>query len=232
MHLRSISFQVKLGICLSYYNDRECLRRLLQSLKPPPHKYKKNVTLIAIDGRYRGYDQSKPDISEYRRSTDGSFQLVEHYAKKFPTVNTITPVTLDEREKRQKCVDIASTLGCDFVFIIESDEWFEVLYWEKLLSELDCILKSEANVEDNVFTVHCVDVGNEQPQYRERLWYIPGLMQYKGWHWKFNIRREVRQFSSNIVQIWHDLKGCRSAERQALQRDYESRLGYLEDLHV
>ena len=228
-----MSFQVKLGICLSYYNDIECLRRLLQSLKPPPHKYKQNITLISIDGRYRGYDKNKPDVSEYRRSTDGSYELVEQYAKKFPTVNTITPVTLDQREKRQKYVDIASTLGCDFILIIDSDEWFEVLYWEKLLSELDDILKSEkVNLVDNVFSVHCVDVGNEQPQYRKRLCYIPGLMEYKGRHWKFNIRREVRQFSSNIVQIWHDPEGCRSAERQALQRDYESSLEYLEDLHV
>ena len=228
-----MSFQVKIGICLSYYNDRDCLKRLLQSLKPPHNKYKQNITLIAIDGRYRGYDESKPDVSEYRRSLDGSYQLVEQYAKKFPTVNTITPITFDEREKRQKYIDIASTLGCDFILIIESDEWFEVLYWEELLSELDDILKSEkVNLVDNVFSVHCVDVVNYQPQYRKRLWYIPGLMKYKDRHLKFEIRREVRQFSSNIVQIWHDPKGCRSAERQALQKDYESRLGYLEDLHV
>jgi hypothetical protein len=229
-----MSFQVKLGICLSYYNDRGCLRRLLQSLKLPPHKHKQNVSLIAIDGRYRGYDESKPDISEYRRSTDGSYELIEQYANKFPTVNTVTPVTFDEREKRQKYVDIASMLGCNFILIINSDEWFEVLYWEKLLSELEnIILKYKENVgvdnnNNNVFSVHRVDVGNNnQPQYRKRLWYRPELMQYGDRHWKFNIRGEVRPFSSDIIQIWHDPAGCRSAERQKLQRDYESRLGYL-----
>ncbi len=207
---------------------------MLQSLKRPPYKYKQNVTLIAIDGRYRGYDESKPDISEYRTSTDGSYQLIEQYAKKFPTVNTVTPVTFDEREKRQKYVDIASMLDRDFILIIDSDEWFEVLYWEKLLTELDNIIKYRVNtgVDNNVFSVHYVDVGNNnQPQYRKRLWYRPELMQYGDRHWKFNIRGEVRPFSSNIIQIWHDPAGCRSVERQELQRDYEARLGYLEAGH-
>jgi hypothetical protein len=231
--------KLRLGICLSYYNDRECLKRLLQSLKPPPHKYKQNATLIAIDGRYRGYDQSKPDISEYRRSTDGSYELIEQYANKFPTVNTVTPVTFDEREKRQKYVDIASTLDCDFILITNSDEWFEVLYWEKLFSELDNILKYKENVgvennnNNNVFSVHCVNVENtNKPQYRKRLWHRPELMQqYRERHWESNIRGEVRSLSSNIIQVWHDPAGCRSAERQELQRDYESRLGYLKAGH-
>lgn len=217
---------VRLAIGLSYYNDRECLKRLLKSIRVP-HRYRQDVILIAIDGRYRGYDSEKPDESEYRRSTDGSYELIERNSASIRTVNTVTPITLDEREKRQQYVDLATKLGCDFLLITDADEWFEVLNWQRLFEELSDIRENERGV-NNVFTIHCVDVGNDQPQYRKRLWAKPETMRYGDRHWRFSIRGVVRPIPSDLIQIYHDSSSCRTAERLQKQREYEDNLESLE----
>jgi glycosyltransferase involved in cell wall biosynthesis len=223
---------IKLGICLTYFNDKECLGRLLKSIKVPA-KYKDNVMLIAIDGQYRGYDEWNTDYPRVDaptiRSSDGSYELIEQNAtkKKVRTINTATPKNIEERHKRQQYVDIAKMQGCDFIIIIDSDEWFEVLNWQRLFEELQDIKEMESGV-NNVFTVHCVDVGNDQPQFRKRLWTNLETVRYADRHWRFSIRGIVRPIPSDIIQIYHDSSTCRSAQRQQKQRDYESRLESLE----
>lgn len=240
--------KILLGICVSYYNDLECLKRLLGSIKVPS-KYRDNVLLIAIDGRYQGFDSSRPDTTYYRRSQDGSYELIEllrqqqhhNYAR---VINTITPTTFPERMKRQHYVNIASVQGCDFILIIDSDEWLEVVNWRLLFEELEHLLRYEvvttasnnsngvsSSSNNNIFTIHCVDLAPgaaTQPQYRKRLWARPESMSYGKKHSEFSARGVVRPIPSNIIQIWHDPIGCRSAARLQKEQEYRAALSTLE----
>lgn len=251
------NLSVKLGICVSYYNDVNCLKRLLKSIFPLPPKYSghdaggtnHSVVFIAVDGRYRGYDDSKPDTKEFRRSTDGSYELIEsirnsgQHFKRY-IINTAAPITANEREKRQSYVDIATMQGCDFIIIIDSDEWFERIKWRELFKELSDIKRDEWNyAKGSIYPISMKDIFEEknrqepQIQNRPRLWCDPSHIKYGDRHWQFvtvmddgQERKPYRPRSlpSDIIQIAHDPFSCRSKERLELQHDYEGKLESLE----
>ena len=223
---------IKLGICVSYFDDIECLKSLIISIFPIPVEYKQNIVFIGIDGKYRGYDQEGSAGSK-----DGSYELIEWLRKqnKIEVINTTTPVTFNERDKRQKYIDVAADRGLTFCLILDSDESLKVNWKAFFEEELTKIV--ESNYTNNIYTVKCTDLdidgkGGWYVGYRPRLWYKPELMHYTTRHSLFESKIPMkgprRAVSDNVIEIYHSQTQCRSSDRISKQKDYELQLEALE----
>lgn len=241
-----LSSKISLALCLAYYNDRKCLKRMLKSLFPIPVEYRDNIALIAIDGLCKGFDNNDNNDNNNNniKSTDGSYELIEWFKKQKNTIkviNTVTPTVMSERDKRQMYVDIAAKQKIDFLLIVDCDEYFHVINWKKLFEELETIKNSHK--KGGVFSIFSTNVdtsGTKQKYsatgYWPRLWYRPEQMHYTTAHNRFKRRDSddirtgdsIRELSDEIIEMHHNPTDCRPAERLEKRRHYKSILGVLE----
>jgi hypothetical protein len=212
----------EVAIGLSFFNDKECLKQCLGSLRLELHPFFK---VIAIDGIYKGF-RSKSLLS-----TDGSREIVRTWRWYSPnSVYLYDYPNLDERHKRQKYVDIASRKNINWLLILDSDEYLSLFNTRIFFKELRWIeLENEGKTEEgSIYGIHMYDAEQKYRGFRPRLWYRPRKIGYNGKHNKFTGAKKVRDIEVEAIQITHCHKACRPEKRQELQLDYESRLPALE----
>lgn len=233
----------KLAFCTSYYNDRECLKRELSSILPVPKRWVPYVRLIMVDGRYKGF-LGTTVTQNSSASTDGSYEMIESvsWGLGHPIAHAVA-ANRTERIKRQMYVDIAAGMGCDFIIMVDADEWFEPrIKWDLLFAALEEIKEDKEALDKKrtVYSICCIDEdkdGNEVYRgYRPRLWYRPEMMEYTTAHCRFK-RRDVSDYSKSnpvgrlsekAITMRHNRHNCRTARRSQAQLRYEKRLPGME----
>jgi hypothetical protein len=208
------------GIGLSFYQDKECLKRCLLYLKLDIHPFFK---VFAIDGRYKGFNSKSP------LSTDGSREVVRTWRRYHPkAVYLYDYPNLYEWQKRQKYVDIVSRKNIDWLLVLDSDEFISVFNQKLFFKELNSIEKLNQDGEmGSIYGIRMYDVEQNYRVFRPRLWFRPEKIGYKDKHNQFTAKKIMDDISADAIQITH-YHGCRSQKRQEQQKDYEYRLESLE----
>jgi hypothetical protein len=246
-----------LGVC--YYNDRECLKRLIKSIYHIiPHDFfhdnnnnnnnNNSIAFIGVDGKFYGYG------SEAVKSTDGSYELIEEFKKReeqrIKVINTVTPTPMREREKRQLYVDIAAKIGCEFLIVIDADDYFGPdVNWNAFFEqELPRIRKSSDRTNNLVHYIKSVEITTtntttnttttttttSSTTFRPRLWYKPELLHYTTRHYVFERRDKIpvigesERISEDVMQLYHNPNDCRCHDRLEKRRVYSDNLEYFE----
>jgi hypothetical protein len=240
-----------LCIGLSYFNQVNCLRRMLASLeykgKLIPHM------IAAVDGAYKGFcEEVGQDNFSPSLSTDGSRELLDEFAKKHPfRVSQMDAPLLNERDKRQRYVSMATAVRAEFLLIVDADEWLECDDWRDFWEELDAIICTHSR-NANIFGVRMEDLSNDgrtieqgamnvtwggTGMFRPRLWYRPEEISYFDTHWKFGRASSSPSSSSSVVSrrtvlgiqekltspiVIKHCHGCNDAKREEQRRIYES----------
>jgi hypothetical protein len=221
---------------------------MIKSIFPVPEEYKDNLILIGVDGRFKYYS------GKGVKSTDGSYELFEWLREQqkknnnnnnnnmIRVINQVTPKALPERKKRQMYVDIAADMGCDFILIIDCDDYFNPkVNWTAMFEQvLPEIIKKE-NGRSDISDVKWMDDDGDgsselRPQWRPRLWYRPEQLEYKSRHYLFGRRDNTIRFKPNanrkipeeIMQVYHNPIDRRDAKRLEKRKYYQSDLESLE----
>jgi hypothetical protein len=229
-----------IGICVSFYEDVDCLGHCLSSVLDDG-KLSEYVTVLALDGVYKGYPSKNPLSMDGSREVIQSFQ--EQYGK--DKVQLFDVPNLHERFKRQRYIDLAAEQGLPFVIILDSDEYVQC---KRPISFLEELIHVEQKWEDtnivhpeinpkvgNATSIKCIDVDSQgfpaNVGLRPRLWYRPGDMHYTTKHYWFKRRDQDggvfddgSQYYSLRVEdlvIWHD-RSCRSKDRDDRRHYYET----------
>lgn len=112
---------MKIGVCCTFYNGLEGLKRLIPSILQFDY-------IILNDGAWK-------DFQSGGLSTDGS----REYIKQFPQIFLLDNPDLMPNEKQTIHLKEAARLGCDCVILIDDDEYvtdFDRAKFEKNLSQL------------------------------------------------------------------------------------------------
>lgn len=99
---------VKLGAGVIFYQDYFGMRRLLYSLRNLDY-------VFCIDGRFKDFPNKDELSSESVRQT----------VKSFPNAILIDAPNLSEPEKRDIYFKLAQQYLCDWLLVIDSDEWLQ-----------------------------------------------------------------------------------------------------------
>jgi hypothetical protein len=209
------------AVGLSFFNDKECLKQCLGSLRLETHPFFK---VIAIDGVYKGF-RGKTALSN-----DGSRDIVKTYKKYHPEqVELHDFPARTERLKRQRYVHYCALRKITWLLVMDSDEYLSLFNTRNFFKELRWIeLENEGNQDGSIYGIHMYDVEQKYRGYRPRLWYRPEKIGYNGKHNQFIGAKKVRNIEPEAIQITHCHQACRPQKRQELQLDYESRLPALE----
>lgn len=188
--------------------------------------------VIAVDGKYKGFGKSRGS----KLSDDGSREIIEKWGKRFGFYDNKVAMAycagVPEFSKRQMYVDVAAWCNADFLLILDSDEYIKAR-WGHFMEELK-LIKELAKEDGKICNVAMLDV--EQQDYkpmRPRLWYRPEQFFYDDKHNQIS-RRDRKatgikfDISTELIEIIHSKKDCRSQIRQEQQQDYEYRLEGLE----
>jgi hypothetical protein len=223
-----------LSVGLSYYNQAEGLKRMLSSLE-----YKGRLiphVVCAVDGVYRGFPATMVKDAGKRLSTDGSREVIRQFAKRHDSnvsgVSMLDAPELDEREKRQKYVDMAAAVRSDFLLIVDADEWLECSNWPAFFDELDAIRTTA--MRSYIFGVRMRDFEGktgklEQDSFRPRLWFRPEKLAYFDTHWNFSLRSDpeprvpfgIQEKLKSPLVINHD-HACNGKDREEARLVYET----------
>lgn len=125
--------KIKIGVGLCFYKDLASLKRGLPTYAP----FVDHV--FAIDGRFSyfsGDDYSEPETIDYLNSFDNL--IYERFIGM-------------EHDKRQRYVDLAAKHGCNFLLIIDSDEYVLQADWD--LFKENAVEISKAYPGDNFLGV-------------------------------------------------------------------------------
>ena len=122
---------MKLGLLFSYLNAEKEIPRALDAWYPHVDH------IIAVDGKYKVPQSPEMKAKNYPDySTDNS----EHILKtRYPDKITHERFLGSQMEKRQRCMDIAGELGCDYAIIWDSDDFLHPDYkdWNKFMKQLE-----------------------------------------------------------------------------------------------
>lgn len=231
-----------IGVCVSFYEDEHCLTRCLSSVLDDA-KLSEYVTVLALDGVYKGYPSKNPLSMDGSREVVLSFQQ-DHGKDK---VQLFDAPNLHERFKRQHYVDEAASQGIPFIIILDSDEYIQckrpITFLEELIDverqwKDSNLVHPEINPKvGNVTSIKCIDVDGQgfptNVGLRPRLWYRPGDVHYTTKHYWFKRKDQLMQDGSfddgsqykslqveNLV-IWHD-RSCRTQDRDQRRHYYET----------
>jgi len=179
---------MKKAIGYSYYNAEKETPRSLDSWYPQVDY------IIALDGRYKtplSPAMSRMKLSDY--STDNT----EHLLKtRYPDKIVHERLFATQIEKRQRYLDIAGELGCDYLIVWDSDDYIHPQYkeWDFFNKQLENELKfPNHRIYDMWAWIPSVELWpqqhNEVPpnawrQYT-RIHKNPGTMRYAQTHWTF-----------------------------------------------
>ena len=180
---------MKLAVGFSYYNDLESIKRSIPS-------FINGVDYIfAIDGKYEG----NPNPNDY--SIDGSTEYLKTFDK----------VVLDkyvgyEYEKRQRYCNLCKEYDCDYLLIIDSDEYVVKADWKEFRENILKLTKENEN--QSFFGVsYIVDINGYECAY-PRLWYKPYCIEYYKAHCIFKDNRTgLITRSSSATAMKYLIKG-------------------------
>lgn len=176
-----------IGVGLCFYNDLDSLRRGMPT-------YANEVDYIfAIDGKFSLLAGDFKDYSEPE---------VADYVKSYPNVIYEKYMGL-EQDKRQKYVDLAVKYKCDFLLIIDSDEYIEWVSWKLFLK--NAVAMALKHPEENWFGVQIrMTPNNITPVLYDiypRLWARPEETEYYKCHCMFRLKDQSRVLKSSSLSI-------------------------------
>ena len=177
--------KIALGLC--FYNKRDEIKRLLDSI---PVNYKTFDLILAIDGIYPFiYDlkKNKARASEFINplSDDGSREILNEFQKEKGIPVIMDNCVGNEYQKRMRYLELCRMLECNYLLIVDSDEYFtEPTDWLKFRDEFRDL--AIAHCDHNVFNVRFIaDLYGRMVEY-PRAWFNPQEMTYvKNSHYKF-----------------------------------------------
>jgi hypothetical protein len=113
---------VKKALGLSFFDSINEITRLLDPI------WKEFDYIIAVDGRYSNYE------ADHDFSNDGSYELIE---QRYPNA-IMDRCCAFQPYKRQRYLDIAGKLNCDYLVVLDTDEYIHPdfqdwpLFWKNL----------------------------------------------------------------------------------------------------
>lgn len=217
---------LKIGIGLSFYEDFDSLRRMLQSCQSYPIDL-----IIAVDGKYKGYP------AKNWNSSDKCYDLFDSFQTPFHRIAG-PPSTLSQNEKRQIYFDVCKEDNIDCLIVMDSDEYFihEKTNWPLFIEDLEQKIKDNAHTFKQAYCIPTVLVDKgiqKMPEgYTEnlpRLFHRPSEVQYVDDH--FSIRNKktgvLMTFEGNSVlqhiAIGHD-HSLRTKQHNKSTQAYEENL--------
>jgi hypothetical protein len=172
--------KVAAGIC--EYGDTDGLYRCLNSLGLGTG----GIDLaIVIHGRFRDFKLDKPD----------AFKETQKIVSRFPdgTVELVQlPPNSTEIEARNLYLKTAADLNCDWLLVIDSDEFLpnRLADFKDFRRQLEYVM--DLGLEHQIFDVH---IEGNIPAYRgpaPRLFLRPGTIKYWGKHYWFVLEKTMR----------------------------------------
>jgi hypothetical protein len=212
---------LRLGIGVSFYQDKAGLIRLLDSVV---HEVD---LVIAVDGRYPSFGRGLPDLS-----TDGSREV----CKSFDNVLLVDyPAT--QIKKRNKYLQLCKQHNIPLLCIMDSDEYIqEGADWS--LFKHAC--EESVRLDEYQYRIYDVRYQNEMEWdlgERPRVWFKPWQMRYDVKHFRWIIRAKCKDRPVYEGHNGHRLlpgitikhqRSIRPIERNKAMDDYEDRLMHLE----
>jgi len=152
-----------LGVGYSYFQDIESIRRGFPT-------FANHVDYVfAIDGKYAG----NPAPNDF--SVDGSTEFIKQWK------NVIHRQFLGhEFEKRQQYCNLCKEFGCDYLLIIDTDEYVVEADWDLFKSNIEAQIST--NPHSSFFGVPFIVDGSGGISYFPRLWFKPYLIEYYKTH--------------------------------------------------
>ena len=202
----------KIAAGLVFYDEINVLKRCLDSLKDFD-------LVICIDGRYDVADG--PPLS-----TDGSRELVMSY----PNTLLVDMPFRQQTDLRNHYLDEATWNGCDYLLVIEADEY--------VTGDMKAFRESlptpfTTRAQDIIFNIPMHYVGQNHVVMSPRFFYRPHLMRYGGTHSTYVIDGEKYLVSNgnesgffltlNDIMVNHDEKPRTKAQEDRAQK-YQKRL--------
>ena len=215
---------LKIGIGLSFYEDFDSLRRMIQSCQSYPIDI-----VIAIDGRYKGYP-AKQALSD-RATRDLRLGFRTPWA-------LIDAPDLSQNEKRQIYFNLSKHHELDCLIVMDSDEYFihERTNWPLFMDDLEQKIKENAHTWRQAYCIPVVlgDKGIQKMPagYTEnlpRLFYKPWELQYVDDHYTIRNKKTgvMMTFEGNAtlqhIALGHD-HALRTEEYNANTQKYEEEL--------
>ena len=166
---------------------------------------------IFIDGPFPGF----PGPAE---SNDGTREIINSYDN---TVLVTMPA--EEYFKRELACHTARNLGCNFILILDADEYLIRRNVQRFRSNLEGIVLSET--DRNIFGINYNFGAPDQFNDRPRLWYKPWEVGYiSGSHWRFKNRYHSKYYDKSIhVDRWDKV-----VEGVCIRQGDEERIAYRE----
>ena len=192
-----------LAVGFSYFNGLESIKRSLPS-------FIDGVDVVfAIDGKYTG----NPNPNDY--STDGSTE----YLKQFDKV-IFDKFVGYEYEKRQRYVKLCEQYKCDYLFIIDTDEYVVKADWD--LFRKNMLEMTEQYPNNTFFGVSFVVDGSGGECAYPRLWYKPQYVEYYKAHCIFKDNRNgTLSRSSSATAMKYLIKGITCSMDDSLKTKEE-----------
>jgi hypothetical protein len=159
-----VTFSLAIGI--AFYQDRDGLKRLLDSLEPIEHLIS---SIYAIDGRFIGPDfgsAEDPDLSNVADFNNSKLKIISCAAA--------------EWQKRQRYLDECYHDRPDFLLIPDTDEYLVVESIEAFEEHLTQIKQSASPqyIYHNVYDVNFIDKSESIINTKPRIWFRPYQMKY------------------------------------------------------
>lgn len=171
----------KLGIGVSFYQDKRGIARLIESVAEVDEVSK----VIAIDGRYPryGYPNKPPELS-----TDGGREICKSYDN---VVLIDYPAT--QIRKRNRYLQEARRHDLDFLCIMDSDEYFKEQTqwgensWPTFLYCCNLSVKQDEGFY-RIYNIRYEEENGWDLGERPRLWYKPWQVRYDVQHFRWIIK--------------------------------------------
>lgn len=164
---------------------------------------------IFIDGPYPGYPGPN-------NSDDGTREIIESYDR---TILVTCPAP--EYFKRELACHICRRIGCQFILILDGDEYLikqnAILFRHKL----EQIISS--GDDHNIFGIN-INYGSWDQFYdKPRLWYKPWEVEYiRGSHWRFKNMLHDKYYDKSIhMDRWFEVVEGLAIKEDSLSRGKE-----------
>jgi hypothetical protein len=195
---------VKIALLLIFYNNKEEIQRLINSIPDKVVDY-----FIAIDGIFQYQAEENPDLP--MKSNDGSIQVITDSASKFNNSVVIHyKPGATEFDKRNTYLENCKKLGdVDVGIVTDSDEYFhyDIGYkpedcWQRFRKNLEFEIRKHP--QHNVFGIDYIDEAGTRT-YKPRVWVNPHEMRYfYGSHYMYgNIKTDA-----SIMEEFKKYKTC------------------------
>ena len=175
--------KIATGIC--EYGDTDGLYRCLASLGLDEDN---GIDLaIIIHGRFNNFNLNRPTAYEDTK------RIISRFPKdRIDLVRPINPPIMTEVESRNLYLQRATELNCDWLLVIDSDEFLahDLTNWTLFREQLDFIMKLGLNHH-----IYDVKLDGNIPAYHgpvPRLFYRPSTVKYWGKHYWWVIEESKR----------------------------------------